>query len=373
MRLLTVAIATWREAVRQPVSILILCIAAAVTFLSQYLNMFHFSEESSYNAIRQMSVASTLMSGVIIAIFSASAVLAEEIENRTVLTLLAKPIRRHELVLGKFLGILLAISLAFLVMMAISLVTSCWVEVGEFARKRANPALIVPRLPKLTSGQGAIVVAGTYRDGVNRTDRRTRLPSGIDYMKSVGDLLLLTSGQSSTLVARAPMAAEVEQPGTRWSWQPSPGLASLVDKALVYLRDRTPILLEAFALAFMQVTVMTAVAVAVATRLPLVFNALLCAAIFVLGNLASPLQRALLETEGAGGVAGVMVEILTWPVILLCFLLPNFENFNLTQALAEGREHVPSGALTYGIIYGLVYTALVLAIAVALFQRREVA
>ncbi len=388
MRLFTVAGATFREAVRQPVALLILCIAAAVTFLAQFLNVFHFSEESAYNAIRQMSVASTLMAGVLIAIFSASAVLADEIENRTVLTLLAKPVRRSEVIIGKFLGLLLAISLAFVVMMIISLITTWWVETDDFYKRRANPVRVAGKLPELTSGQASLAMATTHRDSVQTMDDMTGRPAGIQYLSAVGDLLLLTSGQSSSLVARAPLSAPLDREGGGHHhsgcghdhghapgavWTADPGFAGLLNSALWYGRTRTAILLEAFLLAFMQVAVMTAVAIAIATRLPLVFNALLCAAVFILGNLSAALRQALLATEAGGGLTGLLGQALRWPVIVLCYLLPDFEMFNLTEALAVGRTAVPSQAVTLPLLYGIIYTAVVLVVATELFRRREVA
>ena len=366
MRTLTVATATWREAIRQPVSILVLGIAAVVTFLSQFVNFYHFSDETGFNAIRQMSVASTLMCGVVIAVFTASAVLAEEIENRTVLTLLAKPIRRYELILGKFFGIMMAISAAFAVMVVISLVTAWWAEVDSGVKERANPALAITALPALGAGHTTAVVANTYREAMSR-----RGATGADYLQSAGDFLLLTTGQSSLLVARVPLAAKLG-PGPR-KWRPSPGLASIVDEALVFSQTRTTILLQAFVLAFAHVMVMAAFAVAVSTRLPLVFNALLCAALFLVGNISAGLGRALVEADTGGGVGGALLKVALWPVIAVCYLLPNFENFNLTEPLAVGISRVAPGVWAYGVLYGLVYTAVVLAVAVELFRRREVA
>jgi len=367
MRTITVAIATWREAIRQPVSILTLIIAAVVTFLAQFLNFYHFSADVGVNTIRQMSVASTLMCGVVIAVFTASAVLAEEIENRTVLTLLAKPVRRYELILGKFLGIMMAISAAFVVMVGISLLTTWWAEVDQRVKRRGNPALAVKDLPAVTAAPGAVAVASSYRDALSRRG------TGADYLQSVGDVMMLSSGQSSLLLARAPLSADLESPQLAGKWQPSPGLGSLVDRALWFAGTRMASLLQAFALAFAHVLVMAAVAVAVSTRLPLVFNALFCSAVFILGNISRGLARALLETETAEGVLGAVSQVAMWPVIAVCYLLPNFENFNLTEPLAVGIDRIPAGAWIYGLLYGIVYAGLVLAIAVELFRRREVA
>jgi hypothetical protein len=366
MRTLTIAFATWREAVRQPVSIIVLCIAVAITFLSQFLNFYHFDDESGFDMMRQMSMAGTLICGIVIAIFSASAVLDEEIENRTVVTLLAKPVRRYEIILGKFLGVLLAIAVTFIIMMIVSLGTCWWSETwGSEARRnvswRVNPVGVAGDLPALATGQGALQVASSYEELFSKRDGQ-----GLNYLYTVGDLLLLGSGQSTPLVARAPLSASTENtPG------PSLGLAALMTDVVAPLTDRTQLQLQGFALAFAQVMIITAVSIAVSTRLPLVFNALVCLAVFVFGNLSFNLGRYLLGS--GGGEGGSLLALLKWPVVAACNVLPCFETLDLTEALQVGIGPVGPGRVLYGMLYGITYTALVLFLAVLFFERREVA
>lgn len=366
MRIWTIARATWREGVRQPVSILILVFAAVVTYLSQFINFYHFDEEAGFGAIRQMAVAQALMCGMVIAVFTASAVLAEEIENRTMLTLLAKPVRRYEVILGKYLGILMTVAGAFLVMAAVSLVTVWWSE-AELEKDRVNPVRAAERLPGLATGQGAVEAARTYDHAVTDVGAG-RYPAALDTWQSAGDVLLLVTGQSSMLAARAPLAAERE---VGWGRKTafSPGLASLTATVLDFV-PRTAVLLQGFVLAFVHVMVIASVAVAVATRLPLVFNALFCGAVFLLGNVSQRLGGMLAEAGSRGGLAGWLAAAARW---LLCTVVPSLENFNLTDALSGGIERIRPETWIYGTAYGIAYSAFVLWIAVLLFRRREAA
>ncbi len=356
MRTITIATTTWREAIRQPVSLIILAIAAAATFLSQYIDLYHFDEGTGFNVIREMSVAQALMCGIVIAVFTASAVVAQEIENQTVLTLLAKPIRRYEVILGKFLGIMMAIAMAFVVMVAVSMFTVWWAE-SQIEKGRTNPCLVATELPALVTGQSTLQVGESYKELLSKPGGM-----GLDYFQSLGDFLLLGSGQTSQLVARVPLAAKVGRT------EPGPGLASVVNDVLDLLSTRVGLLPEAFLLAFVHVMVIAAISVAVSTRLPLVFNALLCTSIFVLGNVSQQLGHMLSDATRGGGA----VEAATWPVVQACYLVPNFENFNLTEALAVGIQSVPARVWIYGVLYGCVYTALALGVGGLLFQRREV-
>ena len=380
MRTLTIAMATWREAIRQPVAIIVLCVAALVTYLSQFINFFHFDVEAASSGIRQMAVAQTLMGGMVIAVFTASAVLADEIESRTILTLLAKPVRRYQIILGKFAGIMLAVFVAFAVMVSVSVVTAWWAEAdqrGSEARVekwRANPALAITELPALTTGQGTLGVADSYKELITRREGQ-----GLDYLQSLGDFLVLSSGQTTQLIARAPLATELEDrrgfSGRFVSRLPaaSPGMASLVANGLAFLSNRTGLLFKAFLLAFVHVMVIAAIATAVSTRLPLVFNALICSAAFVVGNVSFDLAEMLRAADfGAGGL-GLAARVAAWPVIAFCYALPNFENLSLTEPLATGIGRIGPAVWGYGALYGLVYTSMALAVAVLLFRRREVA
>ncbi len=379
MRTLTVAAATWREAVRQPVCIIVLCIAASVTFLSQFVNFYHLSEKVGHSVIRQMAVAQSLMCGIVIAVFAASAVVADEIEGRTILTLLAKPVRRYEIILGKSLGIMAAIGVAFVIMMAVSFTTAWWTEAetdnaGRLDKWRANAGLVVTELPTLDTGQGTLQVTRSYTELVTG-----KSPPGhdLDYLQSTRDFLLLFSGQTTQLVARAPLSVELERPpdpsrhvaSAKRSRAVSPGVGSIIGNILFFLGGRTGILLQAFALAFVHVMIFAAIAVAVSTRLPLVFNALFCSAIFVFGNVSWELGKALREAAPGAGLLG---QIVSWPLIGLCYLFPNLQNLDLTDELSTGIDNVRSEVWEQGCLYGIVYTIMVLAVAMLLFRRREV-
>ncbi len=53
---------------------------------------------------------------VILAVWTASVSISEEVEGRTALTLLSKPISRWKLVVGKFLGVIGPVVVMFLIL-----------------------------------------------------------------------------------------------------------------------------------------------------------------------------------------------------------------------------------------------------------------
>jgi len=68
---------------------------------------------------------STLMAAVLlVAVFSAARTLSEEIERHTVLTVVTKPVSRPVILLGKFLGVAAAVTLAFYLMSIVLLMVA---------------------------------------------------------------------------------------------------------------------------------------------------------------------------------------------------------------------------------------------------------
>lgn len=104
-----------------------LIVFSLAIFLSQYLVLFEFYREA--NVIREMSVATTTLWGLIIVIVMSGALVTHELEDRTAILLLAKPLRRSHFLLGKFLGVMLAVARGVALLSLVFLFT-LWVHGG---------------------------------------------------------------------------------------------------------------------------------------------------------------------------------------------------------------------------------------------------
>jgi len=102
-----IARATTKEAVRQPVFLLCMALAIVILLINTVLPFFSLGED--VKMLKDCSLATILISGLLIAVWTASTSVAEEIEGKTAMTLLSKPINRRQFVLGKYVGILQAI------------------------------------------------------------------------------------------------------------------------------------------------------------------------------------------------------------------------------------------------------------------------
>jgi ABC-type transport system involved in multi-copper enzyme maturation permease subunit len=103
----TIAFATYGEIVRRPLYYVLLFSFALGIFLSKMLTLFSFYTE--INMVREMGIATLTFWGFIIIVVTCGIVVTQELEDRTAVTLLSKPIRRTDFLLGKFLGLWLSI------------------------------------------------------------------------------------------------------------------------------------------------------------------------------------------------------------------------------------------------------------------------
>ncbi len=104
LRLLFIAQNTLREAVRQKIFILLLVLALGLVAGAQFFREFHFgSHELKF--LTDVGFGAMAGFGAVLAVVATAQLFFSEIERRTILTLLAKPVWRAEFVLGKFAGV----------------------------------------------------------------------------------------------------------------------------------------------------------------------------------------------------------------------------------------------------------------------------
>lgn len=107
MKLYAIAINTFREAIRDRILYLILAFALIMIGASRAISLLTVGSEEKI--IKDMGLAAINLFGVATAIFIGVGLVFKEIEKRTIYTLTAKPIRRSEFILGKYLGLSLVL------------------------------------------------------------------------------------------------------------------------------------------------------------------------------------------------------------------------------------------------------------------------
>lgn len=103
-RLALIASNTFLEAVRQKLFNFLLLLAVGLVASAQFFRDFNFGS-SELKFIADFGFGALIFFGSALTITATAQLFFSEIENRTALTLLAKPIWRAEFVFGKFLGV----------------------------------------------------------------------------------------------------------------------------------------------------------------------------------------------------------------------------------------------------------------------------
>src|SRR5688500_8013774 len=114
---------TFREAIVQPIYALLLALAVATLVVFTVLPFFTLGEDTVM--FKSVGLDIVLLFVLLSTLFATSKSVYDEIEDRTMLTLMSKPVRKWEVLIGKYLGIVLAAGLAVLLLGG-TLVLSTW-------------------------------------------------------------------------------------------------------------------------------------------------------------------------------------------------------------------------------------------------------
>ncbi|RUL88602.1 ABC transporter permease subunit [Tautonia sociabilis] len=117
MKTLTIARATATQAIRQPAFVVLLFFASMVLITSVFLPYFTFGED--IKMYKDTGLTAITFFALLLALLTSSSAVAEEIEGKTAVTLLSKPVNRRQFIVGKFMGIEAAVLALFLILGAL--------------------------------------------------------------------------------------------------------------------------------------------------------------------------------------------------------------------------------------------------------------
>jgi ABC-type transport system involved in multi-copper enzyme maturation permease subunit len=287
-----VAMAAFREAVRQPMFWLFVLFAVLVLMpLAAILPFYTFGEDLVM--MTEIDHDIIMILAVIFGVFTASISISDEIEGRTAVTLMSKPVSRRQFLLGKYFGILLA---ALLMTLLLGWFFN-WMILGRQYFDKSDPE---PPPGRLTIWLDAWAPAG----------------EATDFLQGAG----LWAFQTANLV---------------------PGLV----------------------LGFGQVMVLLAIAVSLATRLPMIVNVPICVLIYFLGHLTPTLTLIAQHYKQNEAPGSAVAQMLSFMANLFDQLLPSLEYFRPGLSALIGQV----------TIYGVLYTIIILLLGLILFEDRDLA
>jgi len=265
-----IAMAAAKSELSQPLPLILMLIGAILLFGFVYLP-FH-TEGEDIKMLKDNGLTLILILALFQGIWSASSTVSDEIEGRTALTLLSKPIHRRSFILGKMLGIFWVLFFIFLVL---------------------------------------------------------------------GSILLLTVSYKPIYDARETSA---EMP----LWQAC--FAEMI---------RT---LPGLIMGFFQACTLSAIAVALATRVPQLANFAICFSLYLVGHLTPTIVSS----------SATEFPIIQFVAQLIAVIVPTLDWYSMDKAIDTGNA-VPTVYLAGIMIYSMIYTAIAVLLGLLLFEDRDLA
>lgn len=149
--ILSIASTTVGEAVRRKVLLIILLIGLLFMIIAPGLGVL--SARSELTVLKSMMLGIIQLTSAVIAIILTVYMIPNEIERRTIYTILSKPVQRWQFLVGKYLGAVLALGLMMALMTAVLLV------VFYIMQKDINQAMDVAKGPALYFVQMSLLSA----------------------------------------------------------------------------------------------------------------------------------------------------------------------------------------------------------------------
>jgi ABC-type transport system involved in multi-copper enzyme maturation permease subunit len=119
-----IALNTFRENLRDKILYNLLLFAGLLIAASLLLSSLSMGEQEKI--VTDMGLAAINLIGVVIAVFVGIGLVSKEIERRTIYTIMARPISRVQFVLGKYLGLVVTLSVNLSIMLLVFLFTIWW-------------------------------------------------------------------------------------------------------------------------------------------------------------------------------------------------------------------------------------------------------
>ena len=255
--ILTIARNTLVESIRQPICFMLILASGLLQVINTWITGFSMGyskvpgEVTGDNKLLfDISLATVFGCGILLAAFIATSVVSREIERKTVLTVVSKPVGRTTVILGKYLGVCATMLIATSIMVLFVLVSIRHGVLTTAADDPDQPVILFSAIAIF----GSVLLAAVFN---------------YLYGWSFGQSLVL-------MLLPAMLVAYVLVLLISKKWQIQP-----------ITTDLKPQITLACACLAMALLVMSAIAVAASTRLGQVMTIVVCAGVFILGLLSN--------------------------------------------------------------------------------------
>lgn len=313
-KILAIAINTFKEAVRNRVLYVLLFFAILIMFGAWVAGTLSIDDQTKI--VRDLGVGAINFISVLIAVFVGVGLVYNDLDKKTIYTIVSKPIDRWQFLLGKYLGLLLTIAVNVLFM------TWFFVAVLHF-REMVSQQALMSALYKVPEGGTTPEYAGAVSHMVYYIWSAVK-SLGMAFTFGLFDGAVFTDGIFATSI-----------------------------------------------LTIMEMAIVTAFAVLFSSFSSPTLSAFLTVIVFIIGRLNQDLYLfAMSMVDRVGGIENFSLGQKTAYhfAVGAAHICPNLAIFDKRGALADFAQ-INFGLLEVG--YALVYTTLVIFIAVMVFNRKN--
>jgi ABC-type transport system involved in multi-copper enzyme maturation permease subunit len=292
-----VALAAFREWLRHPLFWFIAVGAIGLILVSPIIPYFTLGEDMKM--VKELGYDTIMMSSVVFGVIAAAMSISEEIEGRTAITLMSKPVSRRQFLLGKFAGIFMV---ALLMTGGLSIIFGLVLWYKNLHPDDVNAAFAAP------------AVANSFASSIS-------------------------------------------------SWGDGPAGLS---RGVIWWFSETWELIPGLVLGLSEVMMLIAVAVALATRLPMILNLVFCSVVFFLSQL----------TPMLGQVSQRKFPLVQFVANLFDSLLPALKFLKYGNVIVLPNPPNPGEFAFYvgtAMLLSVVYTAIALLFGLIMFEDRDLA
>jgi ABC-type transport system involved in multi-copper enzyme maturation permease subunit len=314
---ITIATNAFMELVRQPIFLLLMTSSAVFEIFLATPYYFAFGDEPKL--VKNSTLAVMLLAGLFGAVLSASASLAREIRSGTALAVLSKPVGRAQFLFAKYAGLVFALTL----LTYVNLISALLASRMAFDAYGSTDLFAV--------GIFALCLVIGYIMG-GFTNYFLRRPFVSDAVFSV--VLMVT------------IAFVVINFYTKEA-KPQP-FATGVDWGM----------LPAAVLILFALWILAGLALACSTRFDTIATLAICSGFFLLGIMSDYLF-------------GTRAEKGSWWASVLYSVTPNWQLFWFADAIEMGKSTFHWGYVAKAFAYVVAYVGAALAVAIAMFEDRE--
>jgi len=298
LQIFSIARNTFIESLRQPVCFVLVILCGVLLFLSTWQTGFSMGSSSSAEVsgdnklLLDIGLATVFVCGMLLAAFLATSAISREIENKTVLTVVSKPISRPALVLGKYVGVSAALLIASAIMLLFLLMAIRHGVMSTASDKLDEPVIVFTFAAVL----GSIVLGGALNFWYGWSFTQTAVLLMLPAMMIAYAIVLFVDKEWNIqpFSYKEYLYREFWYTEARWADRfPEQSISDAEQIRVRYGTFRPQITLACYCL-ILAVLVLSAVATAASTRLGQVMTIVVCSGVFLFGLLSNHLlgQRA---------------------------------------------------------------------------------